>query len=199
MQFQLNQSLGWIGVTGAVNLGFAMAFNFSLLYVTAYGNYLGTQPSYAGVVPNSSDFTNLFDQYRIDSVEMTIISSSTNSSTATPTTGEPVIWLFNDLDDAVAPTSVGQFLEREGLRTISFGDHNVKKHRVYPRITVSAFQGVLPAYAAGGKYQWLDIAYPDIKYFGTKMYYDNSGVANNTVIANVTILFKYNMTFKGVR
>lgn len=169
-----------------------MIFSLQTLFVIGSA---GTTPIN---MPNSTDFTNLFDHWRINHVTLKILAASNISSTSTPTQVMPTLWIFNDTDDSTLPTTTNQFLERENMRTISFTDSNIKQHKCYPKTAISTFQGVVPAYSEA-RNVWCDTDYPATNFYGVKIYYDTMGNNSNTAVGQLEFLVTYNMSFKGVR
>jgi len=197
--YVLNPSLGFVETPTPVTAGSHLAFTYTLQGIQIRGSSgLGYLASIN--LPNSSDFTNLFDHYRIDKVELKLISTCTDVGvTGTSSHMMPIIWVFNDNDDGLAPTTSSQFLEREGLRMLSFSDTNIKNHTVYPRTAVQNYNGIaLSGYGQGSKYAFVDCAYPNVEYYGTKLSYQAPGNVANINMATISFFVKYHMTFKGV-
>ena len=70
-----------------------------------------------------------------------------------------------------------------------------KKPTCYPRVAVQNYNGIaLSGFGQGSKYAFLDAAYPNIECYGTKFYYQTPMVTNNTDMASITFIVKYNMT-----
>ena len=53
-------------------------------------------------MPNVSEFTGLYDQYRIDYVECKFSFSNNNSSNSSPGSTLPIMYLVKDYDDSGA-------------------------------------------------------------------------------------------------
>jgi len=195
--YQLNPSKGFVDNTG-VTAGSFLAFTYTLTGVTVKGSSLAYSATFN--MPNSSDFTNLFDHYRIDKVGIKMMSTVSGVGVQVTSNHQmPMIWIFNDIDDGLAPTQASQFLERENVRHISFSDTNVKDHTVYPRVAVQNYNGIaLSGFGVGNKYAYMDAAYPNIEYYGTKFHYHSPVNTADLITGTLSYIVKYHLTFKGV-
>jgi len=196
INLSLNSALGFVDDAGAT-VGSFLSFTYTLAGVRVNGNTGLFSRTYN--MPNSSDFTNLFDNYRIDGVTIKMISGVTGVGVQT-TTGHvmPWLWVFNDQDDGLAPAAPSQFMEREGLRVVSFSDSNIQTHKCSPRLATQHYNGIaLSGYGVGNKYAFVDSAYPNVEYYGTKIGY-SSVTTTNINIGTIQFLIKYDMTMKGV-
>lgn len=179
--------------------GFNMQFSFSLSGFTCYIG--GTQ---VAVIPmnNSSEFTNLFDNYRIKYIDFDMIFSNNTSSVNSPATGLPTILVAKDHDDVGAVTA-GGLMQYEGVRTWQAGNPNQRSNkftiRVKPRPAALMFNGVSSGYAQAGNNQWLDSAYPDIPHYGVKIAMNNATPvpAATTIIGYIQFVARYTLEFKG--
>ena len=199
VQFSLgvNPFKGFID-SGGVTVGSFFALTYTLQGVAIKGSSLG----FSGFInmSSSTDFTNLFDHYRIDKTDVKMISTCTDVGVQVTSNHQmPILWMFNDNDDGLAPTAASQFLERENHRVVSFSDTNIKTHTCYPRVAVQNFNGIaLSGYGVGGKYAYMDAAYPNIEYYGTKFYYQSPNNSADLLLGTISFIVKYHMTFKGV-
>jgi len=193
----VNPSLGFIDSFGTT-VGYFLAMTYTLTGVRVNGS-TGVY-SLVTNMTNSSDFTNLFDNYRIDGVSIRMISGITGTGVQ-GTSGHmmPWLWVFNDQDDGLAPTAASQFMEREGVRVVSFSENNIQAHNCSPRVATQHYNGIaLSGYGIGSKYAFIDCAYPDVQYYGTKIGYPAPMNTTNIIIGTLQLLVKYDMTFKGV-
>lgn len=195
INFTLNQLTGFIDA-GGVTVGQSLAFTYTLNGVVVKGTGIYNQRT---DMPSVSDFTNLFDNYRIDGVAITMISGVTGVGVqATNSHMMPWFWIFNDQDDGLAPTN-DQCMQREGLRILSFSDTNVKTHRCSPRLATQHYNGIaLSGYGIGSKYAYVDCAYPNVEYYSTKLFCPQANNTTNYLVGTFQFVFKYDMTFKGV-
>lgn len=195
----LNPFKGFVDGAGGT-IGAYMAFTYTMAGLRIRGSSLPTPYNQLYPLPTVTDFQNLFDHYRIDKIEITMISTCTDVGVQV-TSGHqmPIIWCFNDQDDGVSPSQTGQFLERENHRIISFSDTNVKRHTCYPRTASNHYNGIaLSGYGVGSKYAFMDMAYTDIEHYGTKFAYQSPNNTADILTANCQFIVKFHYTMKGV-
>jgi len=136
-----------------------------------------------------TDFTGLFDQYRISRVRIRVYFSQTQSlatlqtSTTTPNNNTALMcYQVVDYDDA-ATTSLANLIQYENCESkLCLG--KVTDIVIKPRIAVAAYSGTFTSYA-NVKNQWLDSASPNVQYYGFKLGIDLTPL--NYPITAVTI------------
>lgn len=153
-----------------------------LANITASTNAVGVQTPATGALsfslsslPNASEFTSLFDQYKItgvkldfipfgDSVNLPLASMSGSSSVMSP--GGPLI-LAVDYDDNTTPAVASQLLEYQTCKVIPIP----RRHRMYirPKFATEVYRsGVASGY--GARSGWLDCSNSDVPHYGVKYY-----------------------------
>lgn len=142
-------------------------------------------PTYVGVTFAVSGFSgasallSVFDQYRIDQLEVWLETKAPNSA------GDyPLIISAVDLDDGNTPTSYGQVQDHQGaiMATGPAGHY----HKFKPHIAIASFSGAFTSYSnAPGS--WIDSASPNVQHFGLKL------AAKSTATA-----FGYSLVVRGV-
>jgi hypothetical protein len=114
-------------------------------------------------LPNSSEFTSLFDQYRFSRVEYTFWPAQTYAASAALYT--PTIATIVDYDDSVAPGGFGAMQQYENCAlhdpykpfTVSFKPH----------VAAAAYSGAFTSYQ-NEKDQWIDSGSPGVIHYGLK-------------------------------
>lgn len=160
-----------------------------------------------------SDFTVLFDQYRIKKVTLTF-RITTMATSAAPGAGaavtadnlltNPTIFWFVDQDDSIAPTTA-DMRERMGVRSRQLLPGRPVTLTVNrPRVDTVVFNAVGGSAAVGlGKpSQWFDISQTNIPHQGIKWMiadFDARPLAGSTPTWQVTVEKKYWLEFKQVR
>jgi hypothetical protein len=127
------------------------------------GDAMGALSMSVSSLPNSSEFTNLFDQYRIVRLEYTFWPFQTQSTIST--TATPVIASVVDYDDAVTPGGFGALQQYENCMvhspykpfTVSFKPH----------VALAAYSGGFTSYA-NQKDQWIDSSSNAVQHYGCK-------------------------------
>lgn len=199
----INNGAGFTNGTGAAIYGNGMAFQFTLATgLTPVGSSSNPAPS---ALPQWASFTALFDQYRIAAIEMTL-SYSRNSDSVTsaagtsPPTAMPLLHSIVDYDDATAPTTAAYMLQRSEDNIWQVGDNSrtQKKWLIKPKIALGAYQAsAFTGYAQGSPNQWIDTAYPNVQYYGLKLFMDSfPGVS--TQLGYATIHCRFFLEFKNV-
>lgn len=175
--------------------------------VNTYGS-LG-MPFQIQNLPNHTEFTTLFDSYRINKVVVKMYPYSTVNavSVAGAPNGNPdacgFVHFAIDHDDASAPTA-----DEAGIRDLmqypSYRRQRVVGTRpvvcvIKPKLAKAVYQSALITAYAEGKREWVDCTYPDVPHYGFKAVFEgvqpNNGASNIYLRAEAT----YYVTFKGVR
>ena len=164
----LNLSSGWY-TTGP---GLAFAFSLSYLEIV-YSNSSGNQIP----IPGSTELSSLFDQWRLDRVDLQILYSATNHN-ATPsgtnTIVMPVIHIVNDYDDGNV-TSSWNPLEYPECRTIQLGQNpRGVRHTLWKPTVLTSMETPSGASLGGQRRSaWIDCGTPEIINYGIKVKYSS--------------------------
>lgn len=123
-------------------------------------------------VPNASEFTALYDCYRIDKVEITFVLDLAGVST---TVYYPRIVYAPDWNDSTPPTVETDVLQIQQSKSYQFSDVNRELTiTMVPRVAKAVYRtAVTSAYGWDNQKLWLDTAYPDIPHFGIKFFVNN--------------------------
>jgi hypothetical protein len=114
----------------------------------------------------ASSFNNLFDQYRIDRIDVTFFPMfRANPLASTSATLVPLIYVAVDYDDANAPASVATLREYENCTvhddscsfTVSF----------HPHVAIAAYSGAFTSFA-NQQSPWIDNASSGVLHYGVK-------------------------------
>lgn len=191
--------------SGFNNFGFYLGFDFTL------SNILGYHASafqWAIPVPNSAEFTALFDYYCIKCVKMTFFYSHNTSPTGQPTQPLPILLLTNDYDDAQGPETLTSMNERSGVRRLQMAETGGKPptHWCKPCAVsyttqtdpVSGTQSQINAGITRGT-QWLNLAANVVRHSGVKLFWDTQGRSSAVDMGNLTISFEVCYTMAGWR
>lgn len=123
--------------------------------------------TYFGVVFAISDVSSaailsVFDQYRIDVIEIWAETISPQGTTVFNTWGSAV-----DLDDVGPPTTAEQVAHKQGA-LISSGSAG-HYHKFVPRIAPALYSGAFTSFGVNNP-QWIDAASPNVQHYGVKFY-----------------------------
>lgn len=135
-------------------------------------------------IPGSSDFTGLFDRYRINRIDLTF---SWSLPYIAPGGGilHPTMYVYMDDDDAAIPITRNDVLERQAMQTFTFSEmNNTLTTTITPR-WIQSRAGISTNLAPKGT--WIDMATPAVQHYGVKGWVDymNSGVANAITVRGV--------------
>ncbi|AYP28914.1 MAG: Rep [Cressdnaviricota sp.] len=178
-----------------------MQIQFSLASLNIlFGGVLSTQIP----LPSYTELSNLYDQYRIDYVEVQLIFSSSNSSTASPNTALPTLYLAKDYDDS-NDANIPALCQYDNMQVIQLGQRNnsngVYKLNLRPSLDVTVYNTGTTTGLARGKPMFVDTAYPAVPHFGLKMSFDANTPqgAAAAVLGELMIITKYHLTMSHTK
>lgn len=180
----LNELTGW-AASGIFDIEFTFSLASTFIYIG--GAFVGTIPN-----PGSSEFTPLFERWRIVSVEATPIFTGNSSSLNSPTTALPLILCVIDYDDTAA-ISLTQIQQYSNMMMFQLGTGAVVPPTIKfsPRPLAIEYSGVSPGYAITSKNVELNTGYPAIPHYGLKCVFDNQNVSSASLIGTVSWYFRY--------
>jgi hypothetical protein len=131
--------------------------------------------------PDASDFTNLFDQYRIGIVRVAFFPQGGASAVINSVIGTAI-----DYDDSSSGLALGQLEEYS-----SFQLNSLQKtfwRTFQPRAAQAAYSGVFTSFARMPASTWIDCASPAVLYYGLKGQIPASTISGGPFIAyNVSV------------
>lgn len=142
---------------------------------------------------NYTEFTNLYEMYRICAIKIRLIPSN-NVSDITSTQAIPQLMWVRDMDDATLPASRAELMEYPGVRiTRLTGPRTI--YIKHPRVARAIYNGLTTAYGEGRPNTWVDSENEDVPHYGLKAILMNtSGVdqsANWTCQMYVTLYCQF--------
>lgn len=145
----------------------------------------------------TSDFTALFDNYRIVKVLYRwVLRRDPNQTITNPSTYPRIMWM-HDFNDSPIST-FGELRQAANLREAFFNENNTKTkwYTLKPATLGIAYQTSIPLSTTSPVWgKWLDTRYaPSVPYYGIKYGFD--GLFVN---ANIMLEAKFVMEFKGVQ
>lgn len=150
-------------------------------------------------MPNYTEFTALFDVFRIRKVRVTFICDRNTAPVGTGAVNNtlvPNLWVTTDYDDATPYVTEADWDQVEGATWTQLS--KPVYHTVwYPRVAQAVYNGAFTGY--GNSLSWVDCNSPSTQFYGIKWAYDcASGVGAATVIAHINIRFDFTIDCKGV-
>lgn len=145
-------------------------------------------------LPNSGEFTSLFDQYKITGIKYRWVlkRNPDHANTATYKGLYPRVAWVHDHDSAQTSATLTELQQYNRMSEIYFGDSRMNSRWNYlkPAVANSVYNGVYNGYSALWR-RWLDCGYPATPFYGIRYYYDG-------LYAGVTVELecKYFLQFK---
>lgn len=148
-------------------------------------------------LPNYSEFTALYDEYRIKAVKIMFVPTM-NVATANATSGTtagfvpvPALYTWIDNDDNTAPTTITQGQQYQSFKCHGLLDR-MRCRSVVPEVS-TALYGSGGAFTSYGqvKNQWIDNNSPSVVHFGLKF-----GIINPANQGNFDVVLTYYLEFR---
>lgn len=149
-------------------------------------------------LPQVSEFTRLFDSYRINSIMITGMPLTNGSLTTNPAYK---ILSAVDLDDST-PETTASMLQRSNVKiktvTSGGGNQQVFAWKVRPRYLTQIYESATTTgYGQGARKQWLDCGDPTIPHYGIKMVFDTDPALGVEIVWQFYVT--YYVEFKTIR
>lgn len=173
---------------------FKRSFQSSLIALNASGaNTIGY--SFAlNQLPNYTEFTSLFDLYRLNYVVMKFVPNWTGNDNNPVTTAwsAPNFHSVIDHDDSTNPTSIDYMLQYPSHQMTQGHKIHIRKFR--PSVLAQMYTGATDSTCPKYK-QWLNCADASTPHYGLKVYID----APNTTCGAYRVFVTVYLSCKGVR
>jgi len=182
-------SSGSFGGTGLPDIEFA--FSLSSTFQYSGGTLLTTISN-----PGYAEIANLFQEYRIDSIEIQMIWSNTNSQISNSACAP----LFNIVTDYTGTSSItqSQILQYDNLKVVQFGDsHNNDRivYRLRPVPSELVYNGVTSGYIIPTVAPFINTSYTAVPHYGLKIFYDQmTGASPSVSIGIMSFYIRYFIT-----
>lgn len=151
---------------------------------TAFSFQLSDLPSY-------TEFTALFDQYRIVGVDMHFIPHQNTCPVTSANATTTNILIAPDYDDATA-VNLAALLQKAGLKIYNF---NKEFHFfLKPMIAAAAYSGTFTSYLSMEP-QWIDVASPSVVHYGVKTVMTP---CSSTNLSGWRVFLTYHLEFRMV-
>lgn len=147
-------------------------------------------------LPNFTEFTNLFDRYKITGVKLRVMFLANNIEIGSPTQYSiPVIHHCTDIDDANPPSSETEILQKNNVKTRRL-DKNFNVF-IRPKCTFEVFNSVTSTGYAVANSSWIDMASSSIPHYGWKAWIGNGQASPSTqVLGRLKIYATYYIALK---
>jgi hypothetical protein len=141
-----------------------------------------------------TEYTALFNEYRINKVTVIYLLATSLVSTAYPR-----IAFCVDVNDGATPTLETDVLQYKKPKLIQMSQTLTRfEHTFVPRVAMATYSGAFSSYATAPAGQWLDTDSPSVQHYGTKEYISNYNSTNypNT---DLRLYIKLDMEFRRPR
>jgi len=134
-------------------------------------------------LPNPTEFTNLFDQYKITGAKL-VFTPGANNALYSPLSGQSVAFGFNrfmsviDYDDSSIPASESELMQYNTLKVTP----PMRTHTRYlkPKILEALYNGTLSTAYQAARPGWVDVGNPSVPHYGVKVYCAAPTIAGST-------------------
>jgi len=139
-------------------------------------------------IAQQTSFTALFDQYRIDEIELWFqpqVSITNNAATFVN------FYSVIDYDDAAVPTGLGQLQQYTNVMVTPISQGHYVRFK--PHIAIAAYQGAFSGFENKGPC-WIDAASPSVQHYGFK------AGCNTTAspIINFNLIIRYHFSMRNL-
>lgn len=170
------------GVTLEQSIQLEMSFTLRDVILSSATAGIYTFASYqvsVGAFSGATSLLSVFDQYRIDQVEVWLETPNVNGGGVLP-----MLFSAVDLDDSNTPTTIGNVQDKQGAIVAGGGAGHY--HKWKPHVAVAVYSGAFTSFAnepAG----WIDAASPNVQHYGLKF----ATLSSGPVVG-------FNLTVRGV-
>lgn len=186
-----------IGLGGWSNLGNDMTFTTAL--GSASVNVSGSLYS-SVAIPNVSEFTNLYEQFRVPKIRLRFWLSQNYSNTGA--VANPLLHICNDFNSTGSFT-LNDLEQHQDMRTYQLMPGKPIVWDVYPHMRIDVLQdsGITSSSAYNIKSGWVDTSSPNTQLLGTRIWLNMMGQtqAYAPPYQYVYMEFEYYFEFKGVK
>jgi len=149
-------------------------------------------------VPNATEFTNLYDQYQIKGIKITLIPRANSADVINGSLVQPIgnLWSVIDYDDGTAPTTIDTVLQYPNLKRTQM----VKSHSRYfkPKYVQQLYSSAaVVGYGNAHPNSWIDCNSSAVEHYGLKFWVDLIPTVGTTIQYDAHII--YYLAFKNVR
>lgn len=185
---------GYNSGLGSVSPGIGLVFSLNGMSING-SNVSGYN------MPGATDFTSLFDSWRIRKIVLKIVYNQNIASNTTPTTPLPIIQHCTDQDDSNPPATGTELLQRPEMKVVEYGagsQNLIKYFTLYPQAKLASDPTGVTATTLTPRSVFFDAAEPGVINYGFKMWFDTTR-ATNVDIGDMLIYADFYLDFKGVR
>lgn len=175
---------------------------FNMQTLTQLNQLLGSTPSSFNIgfrlqdVPGYTDFTNMYDSYRLRAVKVNLIpvgnvSSSNTAGNATGPAGNYAVRCFSafdpNYDGGAGVTGAGAVATIQEYQNCRWTPYNrIHKRYIKPKLQIDTGAGAASGYVnIAGKQPWIQCANAGIVHYGMPIVVDDSGFSAGSILYKV--------------
>lgn len=162
----------------------------SIVGNAVYNPYLSAYSFSLGQIVNSSEFANLYDQYRINYIVTKFWLKIDPSAQSAATSSFPKFYWYRDWDDATNPASLQELRENSRTKVVVMNPNRPVVVAFKPNVLQTLFNsGVTSTYKAAFN-QWLDMSNTNTTHYGFKFAIDDLTNTNYKVDVEIVYYFQ---------
>jgi len=154
-----------------------------------------TVPTFYGLsfniasLDNFSSYALVFDQYRIDLIEVLVVPDVTENSVSSGVASSTGLYsTVIDYDDATVPTTMTQLGGYASCQESTTTAQHY--HRFKPMFATAVYSGTFTSFAASRG--WIDCASPNVQHYGFKM-----GALAAGITQGINLVITYHVSFRA--
>ena len=191
----VNQNFNMTPTTGFNGVASDMEIAFSL---NATNFYLGGVLASSASNPGASDFLALYDEYKIDQVEVALMYGGNSVTPGVPGTIQlPILLVVFDATDTSA-TSLSSMLQYQNLNVVQLGNNRNSSGYTF-KCAPRAQTTVGGSAVAGSSVTWINIDTPSVNHLGVKVFYDSAGSTLASIAGTLQVYVKYHLSMRSSR
>lgn len=145
-----------------------------------------------GNLPNSSEFTSLFDEYRVGKLTFNFVPIKLQGNIDAAYSC-PELFTIVDKDDSTVPSSINEFLQSPSMRIVS-SSRRFRRY-FYPKFASSMYVSAVST-GYGARNGWVDCTNSDVPHYGLKYMMNPSTIASAFIYQ---VFVTATVKFRGVR
>lgn len=135
-----------------------------------------------------TEFTALFDQYRIIEIRASFNPMTAAFGPSTTTTDLPMLYTVIDFDDAATPANIDELRQFSTCQATSYRELQFRCFT--PQFALAAYGGAFTSYSQSRTGAWNDCNSPSIQYYGLKW-----AISPVTVVSSQYLLYNVDITY----
>lgn len=150
-------------------------------------------------IANFSDFTEMYDAYKINSVTVELQYLS-NSAAVNGSGILPTFYMYWDQDDATPPPTLKNILGKQGVKKWQPSSNRLTKRFKFVPLAANVIQDAqqLSSVAIPTKSQWIDCLAANVPHYAFKLFTQDWLTPGATNIVNVVrVHYTYNVSFRS--